>query len=163
MLCCAGQQLQWLGLGWQAQMRYAGLVSLHVDAGMCCAACSIGRLRLSCQTTMQERCALTDVCCSWSDAATLILVQGSNLLCSDLSVQYRISPADLQTLGRAVFVSDDLLKGWEVEYLTDEKVCLRQGPHLLPHMIASASSPHAPAGQPGTTNTSGGTHARHIC
>ena len=53
---------------------------------------------------------------------TLILVQGSNLIRHDLSLRYRISPADLQTLKPALCVSPVLLEEWSVKYLIEEKV-----------------------------------------
>ena len=59
----------------------------------------------------------------WTGTHTLFLVQGSNLIQSDLALRYRISPSDLQTLKPALCISPVLLEEWNVKYLIEEKVC----------------------------------------
>ena len=54
----------------------------------------------------------------------LILLQGSNLIRPDLTLQCRITPADGETLTRAVYVSPSRMKEWDVMYLIEEKVRL---------------------------------------
>ena len=62
--------------------------------------------------------------CTSAGTTQLILIQGSNLIRADLTLQYRVSPADAATLRRAVLVHPSLMEEWNVLYLVEERVRL---------------------------------------
>ena len=57
-----------------------------------------------------------------AETHTLILVQGSNLIRSDLALQYRIAPADAEVLRGAALVPTWLFKEWNAMFLIEERV-----------------------------------------
>ena len=60
--------------------------------------------------------------CVCTGTHTLILVQGSNLIRSDLALRYRISPALSLTQQPISCISPGLLEEWSVKYLVEERV-----------------------------------------
>ena len=66
-------------------------------------------------------CKITTICAT-AGSQRLILVKGSNLLRSDLTLMYRIIPTDFETLTKAVYVQPSRMEEWGINYLIEEKV-----------------------------------------
>ena len=143
-----GQMLAWLWRSWQPCLRHAGLVTLCTGQGKFCVFmhvcwCSLyvyvpaHRALIWCQTQanvsdiafalgfgmfVMHTWSLMRFANATAGMCTLVVVQGSNLIRHDLTLQYRISPADAEYVTRAAYVLPSRFKEWNAFYLIEDRV-----------------------------------------